>query len=145
MGTEKNKAIASEQLETVFNKQNPDAVDKYYTADLVYHDPNLPQFRDLDGFKQWIRALKTSFSDSDFRAVADDIFAEGDRVAMRWTLNHKGNRAEYFGIPPNDKPVKMTGVSVFRFVGDKIAELWLSYDLLGALRQQGLIPPMGPG
>ncbi len=145
MGTEENKTIVSKMLEEVYNKQNPDAVARYLTADLVYHDPNLPQFRDLDGYKQCIRALKTAFTDSTFRIVIDDIIAEGDRVAFRWTCDHKGNKAEYFGIPPIDKPVKFTGVSVCRFVGDKIAEFWLSYDMLGALRQQGLIPPMGQG
>ncbi|MFZ0927492.1 MAG: nuclear transport factor 2 family protein [Syntrophobacteraceae bacterium] len=55
MGTEENKTIVSKMLEEVYNKQNPDAIAKYYTADLVNHDPNLPQFRDLNGFKQLVR------------------------------------------------------------------------------------------
>ncbi|MFZ0929209.1 MAG: ester cyclase [Syntrophobacteraceae bacterium] len=144
MEAEKNKAIVSEAMEVVFNKQNPDAVDKYYTADLANHDPNLPQIRNLEEFKQWIGALKTAFPLPYYHTVIDDIIAEGDRVVARWTNDLTG-KGEYFGLPPMGKQAIFTGVTVFRFVGDKIAECWWSYDMLGALQQIGLIPPMGQG
>jgi predicted ester cyclase len=144
MEAEKRKAIAIEGIEEVFNKQNPDAVDKYYTADFVNHDPNLPQIRNKEEFKHWIQALKTAFPIPDYHTTIDDIIVEGDKVVTRWTNDLTG-KGEYFGLPPMNKQAIFTGMTVSRFVGDQVAECWWSYDMLGALQQVGLVPKMGQG
>jgi predicted SnoaL-like aldol condensation-catalyzing enzyme len=144
MDKEKNKAIAIEMLEEVFNKQNPEAVDKYYTADFVNHDPNLPQIRNQKEFKQWIQALKTGFPLPYYRTVSEDYITESDQVVSRWTCDVTG-KGEYFGLPPMGRQIIFSGITIFRFVGGKIAECWWSYDNLGALQQAGLIPKMGQG
>jgi predicted ester cyclase len=139
MGAEENKAIMRQMLEEVFNKQNPDAVDKYLTADFVNHDPNLPQVCNLEEYKQWIGALKAAFPLPYYHTVIDDIIAEGDRLVMRWT-NTLTSKGEYAGRPPTGKQAIFTGISISRFVGNKIAESWWSYDMLGAQQQLGRIP-----
>ncbi len=120
-------------VEEIFNKQNPDAVDEYHTANFINHDPNLPQIRTLEEYKQWIGALKTAYPLPDYRVLTDDIIAEGDRVMMRWTCESTGKEATF------------TGATVYRLVGGKIAECWWIYDMLGALQQVGVIPVIGQG
>jgi predicted SnoaL-like aldol condensation-catalyzing enzyme len=131
MGEEQNKAMVRLAVEEIFNKQNPDAVDKYHTADFINHDPSLPQVRSLEEYKQWIEAILTAYPLPGYRVITDDIIAEGDRVVMRWTCQSTGKEATF------------TGATVYRLVGDKIAECWWIYDMLGVLQQVGVIPTIG--
>jgi predicted ester cyclase len=36
--------------------------------------------------------------------------------------------------------VRFSGVSVYRMAGDRIAESWYVYDLMGLLQQLGVLP-----
>jgi len=128
IGVEKNKATVCHAVEEIFNKQNPDAADKYHTADFINHDPNLPQIRSLEEYKQWIGALKTAYPLPGYRVITEDIIAEGDRVVIRWSCESTGKEAIF------------TGATVYRLVGGKIAECWWIYDMLGVLQQVGVIP-----
>jgi predicted ester cyclase len=69
-------------------------------------------------------------------AIAMDLVAEGDKVAIRWSWRgiHKG---EYMGIAPTGKQVTMTGISILRIVGGKIVEEWGESDNLGFMEQLG--------
>ena len=44
------------------------------------------------------------------------------------------------GVAPTGKPVRMTGITIHRFEGDRIAEEWEEFDALGMLRQLGAVP-----
>ena len=92
MGAEQNKAMVRQAVEEIFNKQNPDAVDKYHTADFINHDPNLPQVRSMEEYKQWIRAIKTAYPLPGYRVLTDDIIAESDRVVVAGPANQQARR-----------------------------------------------------
>jgi predicted ester cyclase len=53
------------------------------------------------------------------------------------------NKGDFMGIPATGKPMVVKGMEVFRIADGKIAELWVSMDNLGMLKQLGAIPPMG--
>jgi hypothetical protein len=76
--------------------------------------------------KQTITTYRTAFPD--LKATVDDIFAEGDRVAYRWSTRgtHLG---EWLGIPPTGYHMAATGITVFRIAGGKVVEGWTSMDL----------------
>jgi ketosteroid isomerase-like protein len=63
----------------------------------------------------------------DFHITAEDIVAEGDRVAVRyrWTAVHR----------PTGKPVFMDGIAIHRVASGKITELWAIGDELSLHRQ----------
>jgi predicted ester cyclase len=44
------------------------------------------------------------------------------------------------GMPATDRPVRVTGVNVARFVDGKIVESWFNFDMLTLLQQLGAIP-----
>src|SRR5215218_8701679 len=79
-----------------------------------------------EGLKQAITTYRTAFPD--LKATLDDIFAEGDRVASRWSTRgtHLG---EWLGILPTGNHMTATGISIFRIVGGKVVEGWTSMDL----------------
>jgi hypothetical protein len=73
-----------------------------------------------------ITTYRTAFPD--LKATVDDIFAEGDRVAYRWSTRgtHLG---DWLGIPPTGNHMAATGISIFRIAGGKVVEGWTSMDL----------------
>jgi predicted ester cyclase len=44
------------------------------------------------------------------------------------------------GIAPTRRTVKVTGLTLFRIHGNRIAEAWSNWDTLGMLQQLGVVP-----
>jgi predicted ester cyclase len=80
----------------------------------------------------------------DLRVTIDDMIAEGDRVALRWTTSgtQRGALDTPLGVaPPSNRPVSIPGINIFRIAGGKIAEEWIVWDTLGSAQQVGLAAP----
>lgn len=94
--------------------------------------------RGAEGFKQLL-------SDQSYAALPDvqrtdeELIAEGDRVATRWTCRGT-QEGELFGVPATGKPVSLSGISIYRISGGKVVEERGVSDLLGLLQQLGAIP-----
>jgi hypothetical protein len=76
--------------------------------------------------KQLIAAYRTAFPD--LKINIDDIFAEGGRVAFRWSVSgtHLG---EWLGVSPTGNHVTATGITLFRIAFGKVMESWTSIDV----------------
>ncbi len=115
-------------------------LDEIVAADLITHSqlPNVPAGR--EGGKMVHQGAISAFPDS--KTTTDDLIAEGDKVVERFTLvgTHKG---EFMGIPATDKPVKVTGMSIFRIANGKIVEHWDENDAMSLLIQLGVLPAPG--
>jgi predicted ester cyclase len=120
---EKNKALVRCYFEEAWAKGNVAAVDEFMAADYVEHPipSGLPP--GTEGLKQATTTYRTAFPD--LKATLDDIFAEGEMVAFRWSVSgtHLGN---WLGIPPTGNHVRATGITVFRIAGKKVVEGWTS-------------------
>jgi steroid delta-isomerase-like uncharacterized protein len=121
-----NKALVRKFFEEAWVKGNVAAVDEYMAADYAEHPlpSGLPP--GTEGLKQLISAYRSAFPD--LQITLDDIFAEGERVAFRWSARgtHLG---DWLGIPPTGNHVTATGITVFRISGGKVVESWTSIDL----------------
>ena len=75
----------------------------------------------------------------DLRIVVEDMIAEGDKVAVRYTLEgtHEG---ELFGVPPTGQRLGIKSISVERVSDGKIIEHWRVTDSLDMMQQLGAIP-----
>ena len=142
MSTEENKANARRAAEEVMSKGNLSLADELVDANYVGHQPGSPDFNGLEGFRQYMTMFRTAFPD--IHLTVEDIFAEGDKVVMRYTARgtHKG---DLMGIAPTGKQVTMTGTVISHHVGGKQVEAWVCIDQLGMFQQIGVIPPMGLG
>ena len=80
---------------------------------------------------------RTAFPD--LRLTIEAQVSEGDLVVTRWKASgtHQG---ELFGIAPTGKQATVTGISLTRVSGGKIAEDWTNWDTLGLLQQLGAVP-----
>ena len=81
--------------------------------------------------------LVTAFPD--IRFELDDMIAEGDKVAVRFTFRgtHQG---VFQGIAPTGKQITYSALEIDRFVGGKFIEAWIVSDTLGMMQQLGAIP-----
>ena len=141
MSTEENKALVRRMLEA-FNKGQEScmaALEELCAPDYVYHGPGVFGDMDLARVKQLTTAFLTAFPDAHY--TLEDLIAEGDKVAYRYTFRatHQG---EFMGIPPTGKQVSWTGIGIDRFKDGKFVETWFNMDMLGLMQQLGAIPQM---
>lgn len=138
MSAEANKAVLRRLLEEATNQGNLDLYDELCDPNYVFHDSFMPM-RGIEALKQSTRMFRAAFPD--LHVTIEELIGEGETVVMRWTLRgtHQG---EIMGIPPTDKQVTMTGISMSRFAGGKQAETWQSQDTLSLMRQLGVVPAL---
>ena len=60
----------------------------------------------------------------DAQTTIEDILAEGDKVAVRWTIKATYNRASRAGFPNPGEHVTVGSMSMYRFVEGKIEDDW---------------------
>ena len=135
MSAEENLRIVRQLYKEIFDKHNLAVIDEFYTADFVYHSPGSPDM-DRVGLKQGFAAYLAGFPD--VRMTIEDVFAAGDKVAVRFTASgtHQG---EFMGVPPSGKQVTMTAILIHRLADGKMVEDWEWSDSLGFMQQLGLV------
>lgn len=136
---EKNKEVIHRLYEETWNKGNLNMADECYPAKFMQHDPSSPDkiWGTSDSHKQMVAHIRQAFPD--LHIVIEDTIAEGDRVAIRYTVTgtHKG---VFNGIPATGKTIDVTGYEIVRIENGKIAELWNLSDTFTTLRQLGVLP-----
>jgi predicted ester cyclase len=137
--SEENKQKVRRFLEEAFGQGRTEVIDEVVASDVVCHDPNSEtgEIRGADTIKGEIGWMRGVFPDLFWRV--EDQVAEGDKVTTRYTFGgtHQG---ELMGAAPTGRRVEMSGINIDRFEGGKLVEEWASYDMLGGLRQTGVIP-----
>jgi steroid delta-isomerase-like uncharacterized protein len=142
MSTEENKAVVRRYMEEGVNKGNVEIADELFAPNFIFHFAGSPEPMNREGWAQLTNMFQSGFPGQNTNT--DDILAEGDKVAARFTFRgtHQG---AFQGIPPTGKLVTMTGMAIWRLANGKIAEHWVETDGLGMLQQLGAIPPAEPG
>jgi len=142
MSTEENKAIVRRWFEEVINQQRVDRAGELVTQAYVDHGALPGQAPGLEGAKQkWAMYIAAV---PDLHGTVEDMLAEGDEVAARWTAEgtHQG---ELLGVPGTGKRFRFTGISICRLAGGKMAEQFEQWDRLDLMQQLGVIPSPGSG
>lgn len=131
----RNKAVARQFLEGAFGPHwRLDLVEELHTPDFVVHTRQ----GDLGLKEDRAAVLGWKSATPDLVIIVDDIVAEGDRVAVRWTATGT-NTGEGNGLPATGKKVTATGMTFWRMKNGKIAEEWGLVDMLSVMRQLGLL------
>jgi steroid delta-isomerase-like uncharacterized protein len=139
MSIEENKSIVRRFFEVGPSKGDLQAANELLAPGFILHVP-LPCSPGVQGIDEVISACRAAFEH--LNVSVEDMVAEGDRVAARFTARgtHKG---PFMGLSPTDRPIVMTGIEIFRLEDGKIAELWGEANLIGLMQQLGILPPMG--
>jgi len=93
--------------------------------------------RGPSGFAETLASLRSGFPDIHF--TIEDMIAERDRVAVRWTWrgSHTG---QFRAFPATGKRLTNTGIAIYQVSGGKIIRTWVETDRLGAMQQMGVVP-----
>ena len=137
MSLKSNKLLAQRVWEEVWHQGQLSRIDDLFTTDFVRHDPGRRELQGTEQNRQFIGSLRAAFPDVHY-SVEDQI-AEGDKVVVRYRF--RGTHLGVFqGMPPTGKQVTYPGILIYRLGDGKIAEQWTEFDLLGLLRQLGVLP-----
>jgi steroid delta-isomerase-like uncharacterized protein len=128
-----NTTSARRIFTEVFNTNATDRMGDFASPDIEirFAGADAP-VRGLASYKALFAQDLPSFPDAHY--TVEDLFGADDRVAIRWRMDatHQGT---YQGIAPTGKRVSLSGMSVYRFEGGKVAEAWVVTDNLGFLQQ----------
>jgi steroid delta-isomerase-like uncharacterized protein len=139
--TEESKAVVRRGFEELWEKRNLAAAEEVFTPDLVFHTITRPvPYLGPDGFREFFNEIRTGFPD--FQISVEELFGEGDKVAMRFTFRAT-NTGAYHGVPPIGRPVTIPFIEIFTVRDGKIAHIYHMANVLDVLQQLGLLPPGG--
>ncbi len=137
MSAEENKDIVR-RFWGVWEEGNIDLVDELLAPDYVNRTPATPdQPTGPEGVKGVVSMFRSGMPD--LRVVIEDMIADGDKVAVRYTLEgtHEG---ELFGVPPTGQRLSIKSIAIERVSDGKIREHWRVTDSLDMMQQLGVIP-----
>jgi steroid delta-isomerase-like uncharacterized protein len=137
MSAEENKALVRRFVEEFWNHGNTVTADELMAPDAEIHMPT-GETLDLEGLKGFNVAFRAAFPD--WHSTFEELVAEGDRVAERWT-GRGTHRGELWGIPPTGKSVEGPGSVFYRISGGKIVEFRGQFDMMGLMQQLGVMSP----
>lgn len=142
MTSDELKDLERRFFDEMLNRGELSAGDDLFASDSVDYAGFPGQAPGREGFKQAVVMMHQAFPDIHY--TIEDMVAEGDRIATRWTLRgtHQG---EFFGIPATGNQVSVEGIHILRFVDGQIVECWEVWDQLSMLRQLGALPDIGGG
>jgi len=144
MSTDQNKAVASRIPSELYNQGNLSVADEVFAEDYIEHHPLPPGFPSgREAVRRFAAGLRGAFPDLQY--TIEDIFAEGDRVAVRLTGHgtHQG-RWELLPLPPTGRVVTWVEMHICRMADGKLAEHWPVVDQLGLLQQLGAVADPTP-
>jgi steroid delta-isomerase-like uncharacterized protein len=136
MSAQENVNLVRRFLEEAYNHGDLTVGDALLTPDCVFHIPN--DITGIDGWKQFAKAFLIAFPD-DLQVTIEDIYADDDKVAARWTAQGTHN-GPLRGIPPTGKQVTWMGIGIYHLTGGKIREVWGLNDAPGIMQQIGALP-----
>jgi steroid delta-isomerase-like uncharacterized protein len=77
----------------------------------------------------------------DLKFIVDETISEGDKLVVYWTITGT-HRGEFLGVPPTNKKVSFTGITINQIANGKILESTVVWDGLGLMKQFGIELPI---
>jgi predicted ester cyclase len=130
-----NRALAK------FNAKDLEGYLEMFDKAVMFHGLSRKLKPGVGGLREYYTALRLAFPD--MRLSSEDLIADGDKVANRYTF-YGTHRGEYMGVAPTNKLVVSPGMVINLFRGGKCVETGQSTDALGFLTQLGVVQPLTP-
>ena len=109
MSVKENKALIRRFIEEIFNKRNSDASDEIMHPDFTNPVTNTCG---LEQYKERVRKKMPRWAAAGVHVTIEDVIAEGDKVAYRWTWRDMRS----------GKKRTADGMTIQRIADGKIAE-----------------------
>ena len=136
MSPQEKKDLIHEVIEVIFNNQDLDRLEEYFTEDFFNHDgpPGAPT--GPAAFRAYLPMMLEAFPGR--RLTPEFTLCDGDYVVSR-TITEGDMTGNLWGIPPTGKHYRITATDTYRIRDGKICERWGNEDSLGMMQQLGMI------
>jgi predicted ester cyclase len=122
MSAEDNKATIRRMI-AAFNQRELASVDEGFSPHFVLHTALTPGWpRGLEGARKMFTAMFATAPD--VQGTIEDMVAEGEKVAVRWTFRGTHTGESPLTGAPTGTPFTLVAISLYRFVNGKIEEDW---------------------
>lgn len=129
--TEQNKILVQRFYDEILNGRKINVADEILSPDYIDHSASAPGF---GNFKTYLAMITSVFPD--IKVTVEDLFADGDKVAVRLTI-HGTQLGSFRGFPPTGTQATWTGIDILRISDSLITERWSERDFLNMLLQLG--------
>jgi steroid delta-isomerase-like uncharacterized protein len=134
---EANKAVLQRFTEFI-NTASQKLAAELISPDAIFHVPGRPEpMKGPAGYLTVIGMMRSGFPDIQW--TLEEMIAEGDRVAARFTMRGT-HRGSFFGVPPSGRSIEVQAMNFYRLSGGQLVEERGQPDLLGLLQQIGALP-----
>lgn len=128
-----SREVLRQSLEALNNKDS-----RYFDLHddaLVTHGlpENFPANK--EGMMKFYNELWRAFPDANFGF--ERMIVEGGNAACMFSMTGI-QKADFMGVPPSDKEVRVNGMIFLQIRGSKITERWEIIDILSAAKQLGM-------
>lgn len=134
------KLLFGRLYHSVWNERRMEYIEKVISETHALGDPTVSG-RGVGpiAYRRQVERFMTGLPDLKF--IVDDTITEGDRLVVSWTIvgTHKG---EFLGVPPTNKRVTFSGITINQIGDGKILESTVIWDGLGLMKQFGIELPV---
>ncbi len=92
-----------------------------------------------NAYRRQVERFLTGLPDLHFEV--DDTITEKDKLVVYWTITGT-HRGEFLGVPPTNRKVAFSGITINQIRNGKIIESTVIWDGLGLLEQFGIELPV---
>jgi steroid delta-isomerase-like uncharacterized protein len=132
MTSSRNVELIGRFYDEMWNRFDKSLFPDLLTEDIRFRGSLGQHALGYEQFEGYIDRIRRAFPD--FTNHVEEIVSEGDRSFAR--LTYRGtHRGEIFGIAPTGRRFEYAGAALFRFRGNRIAEVWVLGDVHGLLQQ----------
>jgi steroid delta-isomerase-like uncharacterized protein len=133
-------ARLAQDLIAAWNDHDARRVASFFAEDYIGDDVGMAD--SLHGPRDVRRYVNYNFLGfPDLRFELHDTLAQGDRIALIWTVRGT-HRGHVMNIPPTGAAVEVKGISVLTVRDGKIWRSLRVWDVAGMLRHIGLLPDL---
>ena len=134
--SEANKELMRRWFAEVWNEGRAEAIDEMFAADGVARGLGEAgaEVRGPAAFRSYFAKLRGAFPE--FEVTVEDVIAEGDKVAARWSAKMM-HRGDDLGVAASGRQVAVTGMSFIRIKDGRIVEGWNNWDVHALMEQIG--------
>jgi ketosteroid isomerase-like protein len=111
--TARNKAITRRLLEELWSGGDLALADELFAPEFEHHNAPDGTLRGPAGQRDFLELMRARMPE--MRTTIDDLIAEGDRVAVRWTRRYRG---------PSGAVLQAQGADILIVRDGQIVELW---------------------
>src|SRR3954466_11214088 len=136
MSAQENEVAVRRFFQNVWNDGDVSRAKEFIAEGFVSHNTLDVAILGPDEYGQAVTTCRTAFPD--LVTTIEDVFAVGDRIAVRGT-DRGTHMGEYMGRPATGRKITSTWIEIFRLENGKAVEGWLETDARHLLND-----PLGP-